>query len=80
MDRFHILPVNNYQYGQSPQSPQLFAQVFLDRYFSKKIPDGCYLGCDSRAPRGPKASRSRGDLGPAPGWASTAPSTRPSAP
>lgn len=52
MDRFHLLPVNNFQYGQSPQSPELFAQVFLDRYFSKKIPDGCYVGCDLACAKG----------------------------
>ena len=28
MDKFHIFPINNYQYGQSPESPKLFASVF----------------------------------------------------
>jgi aldehyde:ferredoxin oxidoreductase len=52
MDKFHIFPVNNYQYGQSPDSPKLFANVFLDRYFSKKIPDGCYYGCNLACAKG----------------------------
>ncbi len=26
MDKFHLFPINNYQYGQSPESPKLFAQ------------------------------------------------------
>jgi len=52
MDKFHIFPVNNYQYGQSPESPKLFGSVFLDRYFSKNIPDGCYYGCNLACAKG----------------------------
>ncbi|UCH50490.1 MAG: aldehyde:ferredoxin oxidoreductase [Chloroflexota bacterium] len=52
MDKFHIFPINNYQYGQSPESPKLFAQVFLDKYFSKKMPDGCYYGCNLACAKG----------------------------
>jgi len=52
MDKFHLLPINNYQYGQSPESSRLFARVFLDRYFSKKIPDGCYYGCNLACAKG----------------------------
>ncbi len=52
MDKFHLFPINNYQYGQSPESPRLFAQVFLDKYFSKKIPDGCYYGCNLACAKG----------------------------
>jgi len=52
MDKFHLLPINNYQYGQSPESPKLFANVFLDKYFSKKMPDGCYYGCNLACAKG----------------------------
>jgi aldehyde:ferredoxin oxidoreductase len=52
MDKFFIFPVRNFQYGQDPESPNLFAQVFLDRYFSKKIPDGCYYGCNLACAKG----------------------------
>ncbi|MBM4452688.1 MAG: aldehyde:ferredoxin oxidoreductase, partial [Chloroflexi bacterium] len=52
MDKLHIFPINNYQYGQSPESPKLFAQVFLEKYFSKKIPDGCYYGCNLACAKG----------------------------
>ncbi|MFC1861542.1 aldehyde ferredoxin oxidoreductase C-terminal domain-containing protein [Chloroflexota bacterium] len=52
MDKFHIFPINNYQFGQSPESSKLFAQVFLDSYFSKKIPDGCYYGCNLACAKG----------------------------
>ena len=46
MNKFHLFPINNYQYGQSSESPRLFAGVFLDRYFTKNMPDGCYYGCN----------------------------------
>jgi len=52
MDKFHLLPINNYQYGQNPDSPHIFASVFLDRYFSKNIPDGCYYGCNLACAKG----------------------------
>ena len=52
MDKFHIFPVKNYQYGQSPDSAKLFGHVFLDRYFSKRIPDGCYYGCNLACAKG----------------------------
>ncbi|HSW57092.1 MAG TPA: aldehyde ferredoxin oxidoreductase C-terminal domain-containing protein [Dehalococcoidales bacterium] len=52
MNKFHILPINNYQYGQSPAAPGIFAGVFLDKYFSKKMPDGCYYGCNLACAKG----------------------------
>ncbi|MFC1906527.1 aldehyde ferredoxin oxidoreductase family protein [Chloroflexota bacterium] len=73
MDKFHLFPINNYQYGQSPESPKLFASVFLERYFSQKIPDGCYYGCNLACAkgaenieltRGPRAGQKVGIDGP----------------
>jgi len=73
MDKYHILPVNNYQYGQHPDAKAIFADVFLNRYFSKKIPDGCYKGCnlacskgaeDVLLEHGPHAGRQVGIDGP----------------
>jgi aldehyde:ferredoxin oxidoreductase len=52
MDKFHLFPINNYQYGQGPDSPKLFAGVFLDKYFSKNVPDGCYYGCNLACAKG----------------------------
>jgi aldehyde:ferredoxin oxidoreductase len=52
MDKFHIFPINNYQYGHSPQSAGLFAHVFLEKYFSRKLPDGCYYGCNLACAKG----------------------------
>ena len=52
MNKFHIFPVQNYQYGQHSEAPKLFAKVFLDNYFSKKKPDGCYYGCNLACAKG----------------------------
>jgi len=52
MDKFHILPVNNYQYGQHPEAKAAFANIFLDRYFTKELPDGCYYGCNLACAKG----------------------------
>jgi aldehyde:ferredoxin oxidoreductase len=66
MNKFHLLPINNYQYGQSPEAPRLFGSVFLEKYFSKDVPDGCYYGCNLACAksaenvlfqRGPKAGQ-----------------------
>lgn len=52
MNNFHLFPIDNYQYGQSPEAPKLFANVFLEKYFSKKLPDGCYYGCNLACAKG----------------------------
>ncbi|MFP3870493.1 MAG: aldehyde ferredoxin oxidoreductase C-terminal domain-containing protein, partial [Syntrophobacteria bacterium] len=52
MNRFHILPVHNYQYGHHPDAAAVFANVFLERYFNKNIPDGCYFGCNLACAKG----------------------------
>ena len=52
MNKYHILPVNNYQYGQHPEAKAIFADVFYDRFLSKKLPDGCYKGCNLACAKG----------------------------
>ncbi|UCG13661.1 MAG: aldehyde:ferredoxin oxidoreductase [Deltaproteobacteria bacterium] len=73
MNKFHLLPINNYQYGRHTNASEVFADVFLERYFEKKVPDGCYLGCnlacakgaeDVSLTRGPQAGRMVGVDGP----------------
>ena len=73
MDRFHLFPINNFQYGQTEDSPKVFAEVFLNRYFSKNTPDGCYYGCNLACAKGaedvtlqwgPKAGTTVGIDGP----------------
>ncbi len=73
MNEFQILPVNNYQYGNHRDSPAIYANVFLDQYLSKNVPDGCYYGCNLacakgaenvRLTRGPYSNREVGVDGP----------------
>ncbi len=73
MNKFHILPVNNYQFGSHPDASKVFADVFLDRYLAKNIPDGCYTGCNLACAkgaenvtlkRGPQAGQQVGIDGP----------------
>ena len=73
MDKYHILPVNNYQYGQHPDAKSVFADVFLERYFTRKLPDGCFTGCNLACAKGaeditlkygPKAGTNVGIDGP----------------
>ena len=73
MNRFHLLPINNYQYGQDPAAQQVFSEIFLKNYLKKKRADGCYFGCnlacakgaeDVTLTRGPFAGRTIGIDGP----------------
>jgi aldehyde:ferredoxin oxidoreductase len=73
MNRYHLLPIRNYQYGQDPKAPEVFSDVFRDRFFAKNIPDGCFKGCnlacakgaeDVPLTRGPHAGRRVGIDGP----------------
>ncbi|MBW2027683.1 MAG: aldehyde:ferredoxin oxidoreductase [Deltaproteobacteria bacterium] len=52
MNKFHLLPVKNFQQGTHPDAERVFAEVFLDRYFSKEYPDGCYYGCNLACAKG----------------------------
>jgi len=52
MNKYHILPVNNYQYGQHPHASKVFQDVFFDNYFEKNKPDGCYIGCNLACAKG----------------------------
>jgi len=37
MDKFHLFPIENYQYGQSPESAKLFAGVFAPHRFGDPL-------------------------------------------
>ncbi|MBW1816561.1 MAG: aldehyde:ferredoxin oxidoreductase [Deltaproteobacteria bacterium] len=52
MDKFHILPVENYQYGQDERAKKVFGDIFEKRYFGHQFPDGCYTGCNLACAKG----------------------------
>lgn len=52
MNNFHLLPVNNYQLGQTEKARQVFSGVFLEKFLKKKRADGCYFGCNLSCAKG----------------------------
>ena len=52
MNKFHILPINNFQSGQDERSKTVFSEVFLNKYLKEKKPDGCYFGCNLACAKG----------------------------
>ncbi|MBW1871360.1 MAG: (2Fe-2S)-binding protein, partial [Deltaproteobacteria bacterium] len=46
MNDYDLLPVNNYQYGSHADAEKIASHHFKDKYFTQKVFDGCYLGCD----------------------------------
>jgi len=45
MDRYDLLPTHNFQYGSHPETPKISAQVFIEKYVTQNVPDGCWHGC-----------------------------------
>ncbi|MBW2624020.1 MAG: aldehyde:ferredoxin oxidoreductase [Deltaproteobacteria bacterium] len=52
MNDLHLLPINNYQYGQNEKAPGMFADVFLKKYFITPRADGCFSGCNLACAKG----------------------------
>lgn len=46
MNPNHLLPINNYQYGQDERSADISGKVFAKDVFSQNHPDGCFAGCN----------------------------------
>jgi aldehyde:ferredoxin oxidoreductase len=45
MNQHELLPVNNYKFGSHPDAKNIVDKVWYDKYFMKKMPDGCFVGC-----------------------------------
>ncbi len=52
MNAAHILPINNYQYNQSEETPRIYGDVFEHKYFEQGVPDGCFPGCNLACTKG----------------------------
>jgi len=52
MNRFHLLPINNFQQGQDQRAKTVFSDVFLEKFLKKKRFDGCYFGCNLACAKG----------------------------
>lgn len=44
MDAYHLLPVNNFKFGQHPDAKNIASNVWASM-FTQGIPDGCWYGC-----------------------------------
>ncbi len=45
MDKYDLLPTHNYQYGAHPETPKIASKVFIEKYITQNVPDGCWYGC-----------------------------------
>jgi len=45
MDKYDLLPTHNYQYGGHPETPKIASKVFIEKYITQNVPDGCWYGC-----------------------------------
>lgn len=45
MDRYDLLPVHNYKFGQHPDTPKVDSMVLRRKYFTQNHADGCWFGC-----------------------------------
>jgi len=45
MDRYDLLPTHNYRYGAHPETPKIASKVFIEKYVTQNVPDGCWFGC-----------------------------------
>ncbi len=45
MDEYDLLPVMNYQYGNHPDTQKIKSTVFIDKYITQGVQDGCWYGC-----------------------------------
>lgn len=45
MDEYDLLPTHNYKYGSHPDTYKIASTVFIDKYITQNMPDGCWYGC-----------------------------------
>lgn len=45
MDKYDLLPVHNYQYGKHSDTFKIASDVFIEKFITQGMPDGCWFGC-----------------------------------
>ncbi len=45
MDAYDLLPVMNYQYGMHPDTQKIKSTIFIEKYITQGVQDGCWYGC-----------------------------------
>ena len=51
MDAYDLLPVHNYQFGSSPETPKIASHIWEARCTQKTV-DGCWYGCSMACAKG----------------------------
>lgn len=52
MNSFHLLPINNYQYGIDDRAIDVSGHIFEEKVFEQRHPDGCFMGCSLACTKG----------------------------
>ncbi|HWI54080.1 MAG TPA: aldehyde ferredoxin oxidoreductase C-terminal domain-containing protein [Desulfobacteria bacterium] len=45
MDKYDLLPVHNFKFGSHPDTEKIASNVFIEKYVTQNVPDGCWYGC-----------------------------------
>ncbi len=45
MDQYDLLPTHNFKFGSHPDTKYIKSTVFIDKYVTQGMPDGCWHGC-----------------------------------
>jgi len=45
MDRYDLLPTHNFKFGGHPDVHKIQSKVFIERFVTQGMPDGCWYGC-----------------------------------
>ncbi|KXG73732.1 aldehyde ferredoxin oxidoreductase family protein [Thermotalea metallivorans] len=45
MNEYDLLPVHNYKFGSHPDADKIASNVFVEKYITQGLPDGCWYGC-----------------------------------
>ncbi|HWR42605.1 aldehyde ferredoxin oxidoreductase family protein [Sporomusa sp.] len=45
MDEYDLLPTHNYKFGSHPDTYKIASNVFIEKYLTQGMADGCWYGC-----------------------------------
>lgn len=45
MDEYDLLPTHNFKYGSHPDTHKIASTVFIEKYVTQGMADGCWYGC-----------------------------------
>lgn len=45
MDEYDLLPTHNYKFGSHPDTYKIASNVFIEKYLTQGMVDGCWYGC-----------------------------------